>query len=299
MDCSWCRAGTEKDASRHEQCGHRQAGKRCRSARSQAVALRHGTCNSRRGQPAAWRQRGILVFRTRCAIDSLTTNMCGTGDREREIPVPRTRHRRLDVPTLVLLISLVAADPSVAQSGTPAAYPMAPDPSECVVEPAAIEEIAAILATPGAGPTDTAATFVPPNGTPADAETSAAVNATLRQVFACANAGDPLRVASLFSDDFLRDFFGGAPREDLLDFLTTPPQPLPEDQKRIIVRFGEVQLLPDGRTGVVIVLAEPDDPRTEEPDFAIMKRVEGRWLVDKNYEDGGTTSTEATGTPAA
>jgi hypothetical protein len=213
--------------------------------------------------------------------------------------VPRISIGTLGVAVLTLLLSLVAAASSVAQSGTPAAYPVAPDPSECVIEPASSEEIAAVLATPSAGPTDAAATIVPPAGTPADGQTSAEVVATLRQVFACANAGDPLRVASLYSDDFIRDFFGGAPRGDLLDFLATPPQPLPEDQKRIIVRFGEVQLQPDGRAGVVIVLDEPDDPRTEEPDFAILKRKDGRWLVDEIHEDGGTTSTEATGTPAA
>lgn len=123
--------------------------------------------------------------------------------------------------------------------------------------------------------------------------------ATLRQVFARANAGDPLRVASLYSDDFLRDFFGGAPRQEILDFLATPLHPLSEDQKRIIVRFGVVQLLPDGRAGVVIVLDEPDDGRTEEPDFAMLERVEDRWLVDEIHEDGRTTSTNAAETPAA
>jgi hypothetical protein len=112
-------------------------------------------------------------------------------------------------------------------------------------------------------------------------------------------AGDPLRVAILYIDDFIRDFFGGVPRQDLLDFLGTPPLPLPEDQKRIIVRIGEVQLLSDGRAAVVIVLDEPDDPRTEEPDFVNLERVEGRWLVDEIHEDIGTAGTEAPGTPAA
>ena len=100
-------------------------------------------------------------------------------------------------------------------------------------------------------------------------------------------------IASLYTDEFIRDFFGGVPREDLLDFLATPPQPLTDDQKRVIVRMGEVQLLPDGRAGVVIVLDEPDDPRSEEPDFVILERVEGRWLADEIHEDAGTTSTAA------
>jgi hypothetical protein len=176
---------------------------------------------------------------------------------------------------------------------------MAPDPSDCVIEPLPVEEIAVILGTPVAGPSAIATPFAPPAGEPADAETTADVIATLHQVFACANAGDRLRVASLFTDDFVRNFFGGVPLEDLLDFLAIPPQPLPEDQKRIIIRFGEVQLLPDGRAGVVIVLDEPADPRTEEPDYAILERVEGRWLVDELHEDGGAAATPATGTPTA
>jgi hypothetical protein len=105
-----------------------------------------------------------------------------------------------------------------------------------------------------------------------------------------------LRVTSLYTDDFVRDFLTGAPLDDLLAILATPPQSLPEDQKRIIVGFGDVQLLPDGRAGVVIVLDEPDDPRTEEPDYAILERVEGRWLVDEIHEDGGA-GVSAVGTP--
>jgi hypothetical protein len=112
-------------------------------------------------------------------------------------------------------------------------------------------------------------------------------------------AGDPLSVASLYTDDFIRDFFGGVPRQDLLDFLGSPSQPLAEDRKQIIVRIGEVQLLSDGRAGVVIVLDEPDDPRTEEPDFVNLERVEGCWLVDEIHEDIGPTGTEAAGTLVA
>jgi hypothetical protein len=206
---------------------------------------------------------------------------------------------KFSVPALAILLTLAATEFAAAQAATPAAYPVAPDPRECVNAPTAVEEIGVILGTPVAEPADSATPFVPPAGEPADAETSAAVIATLRQVFACANAGDPLRVASHFTDDFMRNFFGGVPREDLLDFLAIPPQPLPEDQKRIIIRFGEVRLLPDGRAGVLIVLDEPDDPRSEEPDFAILKRVEGRWLVDELHEDGGAAGTEAIGTPEA
>ena len=233
-----------------------------------------------------------------CATGSITAYRRFTREDEKKIAVPRTDHRTIGILVLMLLLSLVAADSTVAQTATPAAYPVAPDPRECVTEPAPIEEIAVILGTPVAEPIDSATPFVPPATSPADAETSADVVATLRQLFACTSAGDALRVASFYTDDFIRDFFGDVPRQDLLDFLTTPPRPLPDDQKRIIVRLGGVQLLPDGRAGVVIVLDEPDDPRTEEPDFAILEHAEGRWLVDELHEDGGTEDTQAAGTPS-
>jgi hypothetical protein len=220
-------------------------------------------------------------------------------DRERRIPVPQLYDGKLGVPVLALLLSLAAADRTAAQTATPAANSVAPDPRECVIEPAPIEEITAVLATPVAETADSTTPFVPLAGAPAGAEMSAGVVAALREVFACANAGDPLRVASLYTDDFLRDFFGAVPREDLLDFLATPPQPLPEDQKRIIVRIGEVQRLPDARAGGIIVLDEPDDVRREEPDFDMLEHVNGRWLVDEIHEDGGAASTPAIGTPAA
>jgi hypothetical protein len=213
--------------------------------------------------------------------------------------VLRSYERKLSVPVLAFLICLATTGSTPAQTATPAAYPVAPDPSECIAEPASPEEIITFLATPVAELAGSPAPFARPAGEPADAETSAEVIATLRQVFACANAGDALRVASFYTEDFVRDFFGGMPAEALLEFLAIPPQPLREDQKRIIVRFGEVQLLPDGRAGVVIVLDEPEDPRTEEPDYAILERVKGRWLVDELHEDAGAGGTPATGTPSA
>ncbi len=217
----------------------------------------------------------------------------------KEVVVSQRYRTQVGGACLSLLLSMFAIHATTAQTATPAAYPVAPDPSECVVAPAPIEAIEAILGTPVAEPAGTPARFMPPTGEPADAETSAEVVATLRQVFACANAGDLLRVTGLYTDDFVRDFFGGVPREELLEFLSVPPQPLPDDQRRIIIRFGEVQLLPDGRAGVVIVLDEPQDPRTEEPDYAILEQVEGRWLVDEIHEDGGVAATPETGTPAA
>jgi hypothetical protein len=215
--------------------------------------------------------------------------------------VLRFSERKLSVPILTLLFCLAATGSTPAQSATPAAYPVAPDPSECIAQPASPDEIATVLGTafpePSGSPAGSPAPFVIPPGRPADTETSTEVMATLRQLFACANAGDALRVASFYTDDFVRDFFGGVPVGDLLEFLAIGPEPLSEAQKRIIIRFGQVQILPSGRAGVVIVLDEPDDPRIEEPDFVILEQVDGRWLVDEIHEDPAAATTSVTGTP--
>ena len=209
----------------------------------------------------------------------------------------RFSERKLSVPILMLLFCLATAGSTPAQSATPAAYPVAPDPGECIAQPASPEEIATILGTTVPEPDGSPVPFVIPPGRPADTDTSTEVIATLRQLFACANAGDALRVASFYTDDFVRDFFGGVPVGDLLEFLAIAPEPLPEAQKRIITRFGQVQILTGGRAGVVIVLDEPDDPRIEEPDFVILEQVDGRWLVDEIHEDPAAATTSVTGTP--
>jgi hypothetical protein len=188
---------------------------------------------------------------------------------------------------LSLLVLGFTAGGTLAQSATPAPYPAAPHPDECDVGPTRVEGVLAILATPAAAPVASPTPFAIPDGWPADTETTIDVVDTLHEVFACANAGDPSRVASLFTADFVRAFFGEASLDDVAAWLALPPRPLPETQQRVIVRIGEVQLLPDGRAGVVIVLDEPDDPRSEEPDYAILELVGGRWLVDEIHEDGG------------
>ena len=187
---------------------------------------------------------------------------------------------------LALVAAAAVAGTASAQTPPPATYPITPDPNDCAVEPAPLEGVVNILQTPVAAPASPTP-FVPPLSVPADAEVASDVVATLYEVFACANAGDPLRVVSLFTADFMRAFFSEASLEEVAGFLVTEPQPLPEEERRVIVRLGEVQMLPDGRAGVLIVLDEPDDPRTEEPDYAILEQVVGRWLVDEIHEDGG------------
>ena len=103
------------------------------------------------------------------------------------------------------------------------------------------------------------AAFAVPPGVPADSATAAEVIATLRQVFACTNGGQVLRVYALFTDAFIREFFAQTPlTPEVTAFLAATPRPLPDEQRRIIRGFGDVQILDDGRAGVLIILDEPE-----------------------------------------
>ena len=188
---------------------------------------------------------------------------------------------------VVLALQLgLAVYSASAQTATPAAFPLVPAPEACTGQPVSIEDLGAKLATPPAAAPATPTPLTLPDARPADAATAAEVFAVVHQVFACTNAGDDLRVYAFFTDDFVRDFFAGtALTDEVIAFLTAPPVPLPEDQRRIIRDIGPVQLLADGRAGVLVVLDEPDHPRSEEPDYVILEQISGRWLVDEIHED--------------
>ena len=178
-----------------------------------------------------------------------------------------------------------AARAQSQEMATPGPFPHTPDAAACATEAMTVEDVLAALVAPAATPAVATPDAVVAAGKAADAATADAVKATLLQVFACANAGDPLRFANLYTDAFLRDFFDGVPQADLEAFLGMAPQPLPAEQQRIIRGVGDVEILPEGRARVVIILDEPDDPRTEEPDTVILRQVDGRWLVDEIHED--------------
>nr|AMP56717.1 hypothetical protein [uncultured bacterium] len=205
--------------------------------------------------------------------------------------------RRILATISAILMIVILGHIAGAQDASPAAYPMAPDPADCRVEPRSIESVTAAVGTPTASDPAAASSptpFVRPEGQPADNATSEAVTGTVHELFACANAGDFLRIFALYTDDFLRDFLAGTPvNEEVIALFTASPVPLPEQEMRVIIRIEEVQILPDGRAGVVVVLDEPDDPRTEEPDYVILERDGDRWLIDEVIEDGGMEATPA------
>lgn len=184
-----------------------------------------------------------------------------------------------------LVVAALAAfsTATVAQDATPLADLDVPAPAECRVAPVPVARLRQGAATPiGGTPVGDAATpFAPPVDTAADAATTEAVTATVREAIACANAGNLLRGLALASDSYRDRFVAGLDLgrfdERSVDLLATPEPPL-DGQALLGVR--DVQFLADGRVGLVVTTA--DDPSEVVPRerYVLLVASAGRWLID-------------------
>jgi len=207
------------------------------------------------------------------------------------------------LPVLVLLTLLLAVPPwAAAQDATPGpgagAFPIDPAPAECQVAPRAIGELIRLWYGPegaaGASPVPaeapTAVTI--PVGVPADEATVAGVVATVREVFACFEAGDFLRAAALYTDDLARAFGPGpgTSEADARAFLAAPPAPETAAAASLIVAIADATVLADGRVGAFVVEQSADEGTHVA--YVILERAGARWLVDEVIEFGGAEDEE-------
>jgi hypothetical protein len=182
---------------------------------------------------------------------------------------------------------IMAGVPEVRAQATPTALSLdVPAPEECLLEPRALplfpEEAGQRAATPAPVVPGPAEPFSPPAGDPADAETVAAVTATVRAAIACRNAGDLLRAYTLFTDDMLVVLFGGPATVDpeVRQVAGEGPRPLPAARRLGIVVIRDIVLLPDGRVAAVV---ETATIRRLFRDylFLVQEPTTGRWLIDE------------------
>lgn len=196
---------------------------------------------------------------------------------------------------VLLTFALTNVGGASAQEATPAAVGETPDPAECQVEGRTADELIKIwyqendegtpvLATPEAA--EPMAAVPVPLGEPADAETVAGVTATVREVFACFNAGDFGRATALFSDDLTRQF-GPSPEEtpeDVRAFLEMG-EPAPPEGRIQLLAVTDVSVMEDGRVGAFVVSVDPTvPPEGAETALVLLVEAEDRWLVDEVVE---------------
>ena len=187
--------------------------------------------------------------------------------------------------TLALL--LASSIPAGARSIPARQAVDTPAPGECRVGRRSLEALRRLAATPtpaDAEPTADASAFRPPAGEPADPETVAAIAATQRQATACANAGDRIRVMSLYSEAFVRRILAdaavrGMSVEELYDVFTPGGWVRPSDRVGLLA-VREARVLQDGRVGAFVDVVTGDDPSVVETDLVYYVKVRGKWLID-------------------
>jgi len=189
--------------------------------------------------------------------------------------------------TISFLAMLLAVPVASARDATPDAEFVAPDPTECRVQPRTTEELRTFVvddeATPDASVTIAATPepFVVPPGEPADDATVAGVAATVNEWYACLNANAFLQMFALYTDDYLaRSFAAEGITEYAVDILGTPLDPEPE-ANWMSIGVRDIQVLDDGRIGAYITNRSPFGDGNPTESYVIFVQQGDHYLVDE------------------
>jgi plastocyanin len=194
------------------------------------------------------------------------------------------------VAVLGLGLGTIANPAVVAQDATPAGEVI--DPAECQVEPRAAEEIEQLIGGAAAGAEATpGAAEAAAQGEEADEATVTAVTATYRELVACLNAGEFLRVYALYTEDYVRRYF--AETGQTLEQLQATPAP-DQQQGTALVGVSDVRQLEGGRVGARVETADPTVEGTIVIN-AVLVQEGDRYLID----DETVVDAPEQGTPQA
>ncbi len=199
---------------------------------------------------------------------------------------------------LAVLSTMLFAHPAViAQDATPAAGEVV-DPAECQVEPRTVEEIEQLIGTAGEATEATpgAAQAGSMEGEDADEATVQAVTQTYRELVACLNAGEFLRIYALYTDDYLRRTLA----DSGMDLQQLQATPAPDQRETTaLVGVSEVRQLAGGHvTARVETTSSPEG--TVSVIQGVLEPVDDRYLIaDETVVDAAAaTPGAAEGSPA-
>lgn len=149
---------------------------------------------------------------------------------------------------------------------------------ECRVQPRPFDQVRELIGVATGGAPRQPATALP-QGAPADAVMVAAIRAAAREWVACANTGDSLRLFALYTDDALRAL-GPLPAGTVAEFAT--PDPIRETDWAFVISVSDIEVLPDGRVGAVVVVGNLSnaDAVPGKPAYLLSERQGDRWLID-------------------
>jgi mono/diheme cytochrome c family protein len=181
-----------------------------------------------------------------------------------------------------------------------------PRPEECTVTP---RRVAGLVPTgtitpqpaPTAQPVVGPDAFPWPQGEPASEDEMAGITATVREFYACYNAGDYERQLALYSDRMVRPQFAAldaAGWQATLDYVASPPAAVAVGERQWVDAISDVRRLPDGRVGAYVAAVDPVNHPHQIDAVLIFARVDGRWVIDEVHADpSGTLGISTTPTP--
>lgn len=204
----------------------------------------------------------------------------------------------LRIPTLMgLVVMLLSGTPhsTLARQATPEATPGI---AVCDVAPRTVADMLALLGSEVPAGGQVLEPQPLPPGVPADAATTEAITAVVRELEACSNTGDQLRIYALFSDDQFRQIPPSAEIVDELRALeAATPAAVPVGQRQVIVGPWHVEKLADGRVMAAVQFrweGEVGLPNTTKA--LLFVQQDDQWLLQEmlNFvwvEDGADGAT--------
>jgi len=193
---------------------------------------------------------------------------------------------------LTVLSMLLFAHPAViAQDATPAAGEVI-DPAECQVEPRTIEELQQLVGTANEGTEATpgATQAGSMQGEDADEATVQAVTQTYRELVACLNGGQFLRVYALYTDDYLRRTLN----DSGINLEQIQATPAPDQQEATaLVGVSDVRQLAGGQiTARVETTSSPEGVATVTQ--SVLEPVDDRLLIaDETVVDAAAATPQS------
>jgi hypothetical protein len=160
--------------------------------------------------------------------------------------------------------------------------PDVPSPVLCLVEAPTFERLnAAVNATPAPGtPVVTPTPGIVPAGTPADPVTVDGIKATVRELVACFNAGEPLRSFGLYTDAYLNILFNrqGGFSQAVYDSYATPEPVADATRHTAILEIAEVRVFADGSAGATVTMRYASIPVPKTFYISFLWNGE-RWMI--------------------
>lgn len=124
-------------------------------------------------------------------------------------------------------------------------------------------------------------------GKPADADTSNAITALVRELEACINSGDHLRLYALFSDALFQQIQSeeavAEMKAEIQALASATPTPVPSGQRQVLVGPWYVQQLDDGRVmaAVLFKLEGEAESYPSATKVLFFTRGDGDWLIEE------------------